>query len=237
MKIAIITARGGSKRIPRKNIKNFCGKPIIAYSILTAINAHCFDEVMVSTDDAEIAKVSTKYGAKVPFMRSAAASNDYAVTADVILEVIKEYQKRDIHPEFVCCIYPTAPFVTTENLLKGLQVLKTNTDIHAVNPVVAYSYPIQRALRIQNGFISMINPEHLLTRSQDLERTYHDVGQFYWFKVKEFLNKPMLLGPNTAGIQIPEWQVQDIDNEDDWIMAEMKYHMLEQQLINQEEHA
>src|SRR3990167_2535618 len=223
MKIAVITARGGSKRIPRKNIRHFCGKPIIAYSIQAALEANCFDEVMVSTDDPEIAEIAKKWGAYVPFTRSAKTASDYATTAEVVLEVLQQYQLRQVNPELVCCIYPTAPFITAKSLTTALDVMTHNPQIHCINPIVRFSYPIQRAVRLNNNMISMFQPEHLLTRSQDLESAYHDACQFYWLRVKEFLENPTLISPHTAGILLPEWQIQDIDNEDDWIMAEMKY--------------
>lgn len=236
MKIAIITARGGSKRIPRKNIRHFCGKPIISYSLQAAFEAKCFDEIMVSTDDFEIAEVAKKLGANVPFMRSAETSSDYATTAEVISEVLQEYQIRKIKPELVCCIYPTAPFITAESLIAALDILVHNEQIHSINPIVRFSYPIQRAVRLQNNMISMFQPEHLLTRSQDLESAYHDAGQFYWIRVKEFLKNPTLISPNTAGFLLPEWQIQDIDNKEDWIMAEIKYRIIqESKKIKQEQ--
>jgi len=232
LKLAIITARGGSKRIPRKNIREFCGKPIIAYSIEAALEANCFDEVMVSTDDAEIAEVSKHWGAQVPFMRSAQTSTDYATTADVLLEVLQEYKKRSINPELACCIYPTAPFITPDCLRTSFEMLQQNDKIDTLIPITCFSYPIQRALRLQNGEISLFQPEHLLTRSQDLEPAYHDAGQFYWFRVEKFLKTQTLLSAHTSGIVLPEWQVQDIDNENDWILAELKYQLIQKQNIN-----
>lgn len=229
MKVAIITARGGSKRIPRKNIREFCGKPIIAYSIQAALAAKCFDEVMVSTDDEEIAEVAKTWGAQVPFMRSAKTASDYATTAEVLLEVLHQYQEIGIQPEIMCCIYPTAPFITSENLNTALDMLQQNNNIHSINPIVRFSFPIQRAVKLRNNMISMFQPEHLLTRSQDLEPAYHDAGQFYWFRVEKFLKNPSLVTENTAGIVMPEWLIQDIDNEEDWIKAEIKYRILQEQ--------
>jgi pseudaminic acid cytidylyltransferase len=228
MRVAIITARGGSKRIPRKNIREFCGKPIIAYSIETALESGCFDEVMVSTDDDEIAGVARGYGAAVPFKRSAATATDQATTAEVLLEVLEKYReaKRDIGE--ACCIYPTAPFITPESLRAGRDLLLRDRDTPCVIPVVRFSYPIQRALRVRDGTISLFQPEHLNTRSQDLEPGYHDAGQFYWFRADAFERTRSLMAPGTAAVILPEWQVQDIDNEDDWIVAEMKYRMIRQ---------
>lgn len=226
MKLAIITARGGSKRIPRKNIRDFCGKPIIAYSIRAAIDAGCFDEVMVSTDDAEIAGVAKEWGANVPFMRSAETSTDYATTADVLAEVLETYQKNGRDIELACCIYPTAPLLTSDRLSAGLEMLVKNQEIKGVISVNRFSYPIQRALRMTDGVISLFQPEHLRTRSQDLEPSYHDAGQFYWLRVADFMKTQNLMAPGTAGLLLPEWQVQDIDHEDDWVVAEMKYRLI-----------
>lgn len=223
--LAIITARGGSKRIPRKNIRNFLGKPIIAYSIESAIKSDVFDEVMVSTDDDEIAEIARKYGAKVPFKRSAETSNDTATTTDVIIEVLNEYKKRGIIFDYACCIYPTAPFITVESLKSGLdKMLETSTE--AAIPVVKYSYPIQRALEIDSeGKLSMLYPEHSRSRSQDLRSCFHDAGQFYWFKVSAIKPDMELLKMKASPIVILETQVQDIDTEEDWSIAEMKYKM------------
>ena len=223
--LAIITARGGSKRIPRKNIRYFLGKPIIAYSIDVALKSKVFNEVMVSTDDEEIAEIAEKYGAKVPFKRSDETSNDIATTTDVILEVLSEYQKRGSNFEYACCIYPTAPFIQPENIKSGLfKMLELGAEV--AFPVVKYSYPIQRALSIdENGKLVMVCPEHSRSRSQDLTAHYHDAGQFYWFKVSAIKQNMELLKMNAVPIIIPETQVQDIDNEEDWVLAEMKYKL------------
>ena len=221
--LAIITARGGSKRIPRKNIRDFLGKPIIAYSIKAALKSGVFDEVMVSTDDDEIAETAEKYGAKVPFKRSAETSNDTATTTDVILEVLSEYKKRDLIFDYACCIYPTAPFISAESLKAGLDKMLSDQTQAAI-PVVRYSYPIQRALEIgADGRLSMVWPEHSRSRSQDLASRYHDAGQFYWFKVSAIKKDMELLKMKASPIVIPETQVQDIDTEEDWALAEMKY--------------
>jgi len=227
MKLAVITARGGSKRIPRKNIREFCGKPIIAYSIQAALDSTCFDEVMVSTDDNEIAEIARKYGAKVPFIRSAETANDFATTADVLCEVISEYQRRKINPEYLCCLYPTAPLTTADNLISAFDQLHKN-QLDVVFPLVKFSFPIQRALRFHDNQVSFFNPEHALTRSQDLEPAYHDAGQFYWTRVNTFMESKSLVSEKTGGIVLPEWQVQDIDNMDDWVLAEMKYRLIHQ---------
>jgi N-acylneuraminate cytidylyltransferase len=224
-KVAIITARGGSKRISRKNIKEFLGYPIIKYSIDAALNAGCFDEVMVSTDDSEIAEIAKKYRANVPFMRSEKTSNDIAMTADVIEEVLLEYQKNGQNFEYACCIYPTASFITPGKLQKSFEILKEN-DADSVIPVVKFSYPIQRSLKIESKKLSMFHPEFLNTRSQDLEPAYHDAGQFYWLKIEAFLKQKSLFMSNTLPLEISELEVQDIDNEVDWKLAELKYKLL-----------
>jgi pseudaminic acid cytidylyltransferase len=225
--IAIITARGGSKRMPGKNIRNFMGQPIIGYSIKAAIGSDCFDEVMVSTDDDAIAKLATGLGAKVPFMRSAKNSDDHATTEDVILEVLKEYGKNGIQFEYGCCLYPTAPFVNAARLQQGYNLLKTS-GASSLIPVTKFSYPILRSLKLEAGKLVMNWPEHISTRSQDLAPAYHDVGQFYFFKVSEFLLYPELFTSNTIPMEIPESEVQDIDNEEDWKLAEIKYAYLQQ---------
>lgn len=219
--IAIITARGGSKRIPKKNIKEFCGKPIIAYSIEAALKAEIFDTVMVSTDDEEIAKIAKEYGAEVPFMRSAETSNDFATTADVLNEVLREYEKRGRHFDVICCIYPTAPFVTAVKLRKAYGIL-TSHDADAVSPVVPFSFPPQRALVVRNGSLEFQYPEYRLSRSQDLETIYHDCGQFYFYDVDVYTGKKEGSGINLP-LVMPEEEVQDIDNYSDWKLAELKY--------------
>jgi pseudaminic acid cytidylyltransferase len=223
--IAMITARGGSKRIPRKNIKDFLGKPIIAYSIEAALNAGCFDEVMVSTDDQEIADIAAKLGAKVPFMRSAKNSDDYSGTADVIKEVILEYRNRGKDFSSLCCIYPTAPFISAEKLRTAMKMLsETNAD--CVLPIVKYSYPVQRSLKIEDGKAVMNWPENYFARSQDLTPIYHDCGQFYCMRTESLLGQMKLFAEHTLPIITPEEEVQDIDNEEDWRLAEIKYSIL-----------
>lgn len=222
--LAIITARGGSKRIPRKNIKEFCGKPIIAYSIEAALQSGIFDEVMVSTEDEEIKEIALRYGAKVPFMRSEATSNDVASTYEVLLEVIKEYQKLGQTFDYVCCIYPTAPFITAAKLQESLNKLKeTNAD--TVLPVVAFSFPPQRCFIINNGNAEFKWPENRLVRSQDLEKWYHDCGQYYFVRTDRFLETHNLIMEHTVPIIVDEMEVQDIDNYEDWELAELKYKM------------
>lgn len=223
--VAIITARGGSKRIPRKNIKNFLGFPIIKYSIDAALGAGTFDEVMVSTDDDEIAASARSFGADVPFIRSVENSNDIAGTAEVLKEVILEYRKRGRVFEHLCCIYPTAPFVTSEKLRKGMSLLKeANAD--CVLPVVPFSYPIQRSLKIVDGRAMMLWPENYAKRSQDLMPVYHDCGQFYCMRTTSLLEQMKLFAEHTIPIIVPESEVQDIDNEEDWKIAEIKYRIM-----------
>jgi len=228
MRLGIITARGGSKRIPRKNIRLFCGRPIIAYSIQAALECGCFDEVMVSTDDDDIARVGCAYGAKVPFLRSTETSNDHATTAAALLEVFERYRNLGREVDLACCIYPTAPFVTADRICCGLQMLESNADLISVIAVAQFAAPIQRALRLSDARVSLFQPEHLLSRSQDLEPAYHDAGQFYWLRVSDFMREPNLIGPRTGAQIVPAWEVQDIDNEEDWILAEAKYRIFQE---------
>ena len=222
-KIAIITARSGSKRIPKKNIKIFLGKPIIAYSIEKAINSKLFDKVMVSTDDKEIADISKNYGAEVPFFRSKKNSDDFSTTPDVLIEVLETYKKLNEEFDFGCCIYPTAPLISKKELKKSFDIL-ISKNYDCVFPILPFSYPIQRALRIENSEkVEMINPLNYRVRSQDLEKMYHDAGQFYWFNVSKFINKKKLWTNNTGFIIVDEINTQDIDDEMDWKLAEIKY--------------
>jgi N-acylneuraminate cytidylyltransferase len=224
-RIAIITARGGSKRIPRKNIKEFCGKPILAYSIQAALQAESFDRVMVSTDDEEIARTARQYGAEVPFYRSERTSGDFATTSDVLLEVIEEYEKRGEHFDVGCLIYPTAPFVTAAKLKKAVEELEAcNAD--TLIPVVPFSYPPQRAMIMKEGRLVFEYPQYLDSRSQDLEPHYHDAGQFVVFRTEKFkANKKLMVG-DILPMVISEMEVQDIDNQTDWEIAEMKYRLM-----------
>lgn len=222
--LAIIPARGGSKRIPRKNIKDFLGKPIISYSIESAIKSKLFDEIMVSTDDPEITEIAIKYGAKVPFVRSKINSDDFAGTYNVIEEVINEYKSKGVYYENICCIYPCAPFIS-ENLLKLAYSVFIENQYDTVFPIVAFSFPIQRALIKKGNKIMMINKNNLTVRSQDLEKRFHDAGQFYWCKTNEILANKKLLTSNSGGVIISELQAQDIDNDIDWKLAELKYKL------------
>jgi pseudaminic acid cytidylyltransferase len=223
--LAIITARGGSKRIPRKNIKNFLGSPIIKYSIDAALTAGCFSEIMVSTDDEEIASLALSLGAKVPFMRSNENSNDFATTADVITEVLQMYKDEGKHFDYACCIYPTAPFVTGFKLNEAYRML-IKKKAETVVPVVSYGFPILRSFKMENGIIKMNWPEYMSTRSQDLPPAYHDCGQFYFINTDLFLKNKKLFSDNSLGYEIPESEVQDIDTEEDWKVAEIKYTFL-----------
>ena len=220
--VAIITARGGSKRIPKKNIREFCGKPIIAYSIEAALNSGIFEEVMVSTDSEEIADIGKQYGAKVPFLRSEASSNDYATTADVLREVLEEYEENGRTFDYMCCIYPTAPFVTAQKLRDAVDKLE-NLQVDSVMPVVPFSFPPQRAVVLQDNKLHYQYPEFASKRSQDLETIYHDCGQFYVCRVDAFQKYSTVITPDTAAIIVPEEEVQDIDNYSDWHIAELKY--------------
>lgn len=225
--IAIITARGGSKRIPRKNIKEFMRKPMLAYAVEAALGSNIFDEVMVSTDDIEIAEVAKKYGAKVPFMRSEKTANDMAMTYDVLEEVIDEYQKIGRNFDNLACIYPCVPFLKSETLQNAYQIF-INSNCDTLVPVVKFSFPIQRAFRIdENNFLQYREPENMLKRSQDLEPMFHDVGMFYFCKIDEMKRNKKLIGNKAAYIEMDEMQIQDIDNVSDWKMAEMKYRIMQ----------
>jgi pseudaminic acid cytidylyltransferase len=223
--LAIIPARGGSKRIPKKNIKYFLGKPIISYSIEAAIKSNLFDEVMVSTDDEEIAKIARAYGAKTPFLRSSKNADDFAVLADVIEEVVEKYSKKDINFDNICCVLATAPFVTPNTISEAYEkLLKNNFD--SVFPVLEFSFPIQRSLKIKGNKVTMVWEEYLNFRSQDLELRYHDSGQFYWIKTAAFSNEKKLFTNNSGAIVITELEAQDIDTETDWKLAEIKFKLM-----------
>lgn len=223
--IAIITARGGSKRIPYKNIKEFCGKPIIEYSIQAAKESGIFDEIMVSTNDKKIAAIAVKAGANVPFLRSEVNSDDYATTSDVLLEVLEQYEKVGIQFENACCIYPTAPFVTAQKLKGAMELLKKE-NCDSVIPVVSFSFPPLRGMTLKEGKLEYMWQEYAMKRTQDLEEIYHDCGQFYAFCVKQFKDSKKLVMDNTVGMVVSELEVQDIDNETDWELAEAKYQLL-----------
>ena len=225
--IAIITARGGSKRIPKKNIKTFLGKPIIAYSIEAALNSGVFDEVMVSTDSDEIANIAKRFGAHVPFLRSQETSNDYATTADVINEVLNEYKKVCQVFDAFMCIYPTAPFISSSKIKNAFDVFEQN-NADCVLPIVKYDFPPQRSFVIREGFVKYLHEDLYKCRSQDLEPIYHDCGQFYLCRTNVFLKYNTVVLPKAFPIIMNEMEVQDIDTEDDWKIAELKYKMMEE---------
>ena len=226
MKLAVIPARGGSKRIPRKNIKLFCGKPMIAWSIEAALQSDCFDRVIVSTDDAEIAEVSRQYGAQVPFMRPAELSDDRTGTIPVVRHAIQFFSEHGQELSQVCCIYATAPFVRATDLRQGLNTLISEGSDYAFS-VTSYPFPIQRAIRIsKQGRAEMFNPEHFSTRSQDLEEAFHDAGQFYWGQANAWLAGNPIFGSRATVVQLPRYRVQDIDTPEDWLMAEYLFHAI-----------
>jgi pseudaminic acid cytidylyltransferase len=222
--IAIIPARGGSKRIPRKNIKDFCGKPVIGYSIEAAQSSKVIDKVIVSTDDDEIADVVRKYGAEVPFRRPAMLSNDHAGTMPVIAHAIRWFEENRGPIDYVCCIYATAPFIQAHYLVQGLNMLKEHRDADFVFSVTSYASPILRSLkRNPDGTVSMNWPEHELTRSQDLPEALHDAGQFYWGLPHSFFESKGTFSARSYPVLLPRYLVQDIDTPEDWEMAERIY--------------
>lgn len=226
MRLAVIPARGGSKRIPRKNIREFCGQPIIAYSIQAAQQSGCFDKIVVSTDDAEIAAVACEHGAEIPFTRPAELSNDYAGTIPVIKHAVEWFISQGVSPEQVCCIYATAPFITAEDLRRGFETLIASGSEYAFS-LTSFPFPIQRAVRLTpDGRMAMFQPEHFNTRSQDLEEAYHDAGQFYWGRSTAFLREVPLFSEASAPVLLPRYRVQDIDTLEDWKRAELMFKVL-----------
>ncbi|MCX2497453.1 pseudaminic acid cytidylyltransferase [Plesiomonas shigelloides] len=226
MKIALIPARGGSKRIPHKNIRLFAGKPIIAYSIEAAIASDCFDKVIVSTDDKEIAEIAKAYGAEVPFLRPAEISDDYATTIDVMSHALHWCQNEGWHVEAACCLYATAPLILPKDLRKGYTLLQ-ETGVQFVFSATSFPFPIQRAIKLdKQGAVSMFAPENEMVRSQDLQESYHDAGQFYWGKVNSFLEKKSFFSPHSRVVLLPRNRVQDIDTTEDWEFAENLYEIL-----------
>lgn len=225
--LCIIPARGGSKRIPHKNIKPFLGKPIIAYSIETVQKSGIANEIMVSTDDKEIARIAIEYGAKVPFLRNPETSNEYAGVAEVLVEVVEKYKSLGIYFDYVLCVYATSPLLTVDNLNKAYQLITTNPECESVSTVEAYSYPPQRGLFIDNdGFLKMVHPKNYFCRSQDLRKMYHDSCQFFLFRSDALLRDKKLYTEHTIPLILNESASQDIDTPEDWILAEMKYKML-----------
>ncbi|TCB52213.1 pseudaminic acid cytidylyltransferase [Acinetobacter terrestris] len=227
MRLAVIPARGGSKRIPLKNIKEFHGKPMIAWSIQAAIECGCFDQVWVSTDDAEIAEVAKAYGAKVPFLRPAELSDDFATTADVMQHAVQEFKHElGFYPDFVCCLYATAPFVRQEDLKAGLKIIESKS-VDYVFSATTFPFPIQRAIKLNlEGNVEMFSPEHFNTRSQDLEEAWHDAGQFYWGTANAWTNKSVIFSDKSCVIELPRYRVQDIDTVEDWCRAELMAQLL-----------
>ena len=226
--VAIITARGGSKRIPKKNIRDFLGKPIIAYSISAALESRLFDEVMVSTDSSEIAEVAEKFGAKIPFLRSEKNSDDYSTTADVLHEVLTMYKERGKIFDLMCCIYPTAPFITAKKLLNAATYLNEKCG-DALMPVVPFSFPPLRGMVIRDGGLCYKWQEYAKMRSQDLELIYHDAGQFYFYDAKKFAENAI---KKIVPYILNELEVQDIDNLTDWKLAEIKFQVMEQNNVD-----
>lgn len=226
MNLAVIPARGGSKRIPRKNVRPFAGRPMIAWSITAALDSGCFDRVVVSTDDDEIADVARHWGAEVPFMRPADLADDRTATIPVIAHAIEWIQEHAGSFAAVCCIYATAPMVQPDDIRRGLRLLE-ETGADYVFPVTSFPHPIQRALRLGTDHrVEMFHPEHYATRSQDLEPAYHDAGQFYWGRPQAWLQRRAMFGPHAVGLPIPRHRVQDIDTPEDWERAELLYHAL-----------
>lgn len=228
MKLAVIPARAGSKRIPRKNIKPFGGLPMIAWSIRAAIASQCFDRIIVSTDDGEIAEVAKAHGAEVPFIRPPELSDDLTGTIPVIAHAIQWQNAQGTAASQVCCIYATAPLILASDLQRGLHVLQSTGADYAFS-VTSYAFPIQRAIRITlEQRIEMFQPEHFNTRSQDLEEAWHDAGQFYWGKAKAWLEHQPLFGQGAAPVVLPRLRVQDIDTPEDWERAEWMFKALAQ---------
>ena len=228
MNICVIPARGGSKRIPRKNIKEFNGKLIIAYSIEAALKSNCFNQVIVSTDDNEIAEVAKTYGAKVPFIRPAELSNDYAGTIPVIKHTIEWLENHNNTIDNVCCLYATAPFIQSQTIFKAFQQLQESKADYCFS-VTSFAFPIQRSIRItQDDKVDMFYPENFNVRSQDLEEAYHDAGQFYWGKAQAFKDELSIFSETASPYILPRYLVQDIDTTEDWIRAEAMHKVLQE---------
>lgn len=226
MRLAVIPARGGSKRIPRKNVRLFAGKPIIAWSIEAASGADLFDRIIVSTDDEEIAEVARQYGAETPFLRPKELADDFTGTDAVIKHAVGWYRDRGQSIDYACCIYPTAPFLRPAYLREGYQKLRSSGKSYAFS-VTSFPFPIQRAIRINSeGVVEPFFPEHVATRSQDLEPAFHDAGQFYWGTADAFLQGVENFSTASVPVVLPRWLVQDIDTEEDWVHAELLYRVL-----------
>jgi len=226
MRIAIIPARGGSKRIPRKNITTFCGKPMIVWSIEAALASDCFDRVVVSTDDGAIADVAQRGGAEVPFIRPAHLSDDFTGTLPVMAHAIETLSEQGEPPHEVCCVYATAPFVQPQDIRRGLDILEQQQSDYAFS-VTSYPFPIQRAIGITSGGrVAMFQPEHFETRSQDLEEAFHDAGQFYWGRAEAWSAGLPIFSNQAAPVMLPRHRVQDIDTPEDWHHAELMFKAL-----------
>ena len=218
--VAVIPARGGSKRVLRKNIRDFHGRPMLSWSIEAALASKCFGQVIVSTDDEEIAEVARACGAEVPFIRPIELSGDHVATIPVVAHAVNWLRQNGSPPGFVCCIYATAPFLSVEDLCRGFDLIQ-QTGGDYVFPVTMFDFPIQRAIRVkETGQVEMFQPEHFSTRSQDLEEAYHDAGQFYWGKVAAWIDGTPFFSPNAWPLKIPKSRAQDIDTEEDWAIAE-----------------
>lgn len=225
MKICVIPARGGSKRIPRKNIRDFCGKPMIAWAIECAHNSNLFQKVIVSTDDRDIADIASAAGAEIPFIRPAALADDFTPTVPVIAHAVEACEKMGWSVEYACCIYPCVPFLKASDLVDAFELMQKNDHLFSY-PVIEYSHPIQRAMRrLPSGQMQFLHPEHETDRTQDLERTYHDAGQFYWGKASAWKAR-MKMHTAGVGLIVPSWRFVDVDNEDDWKRGELLHEAL-----------
>lgn len=226
MRVAIIPARGGSKRIPRKNLKEFCGKPMIVWSIEAAKASGCFDKIIVSTDDQEIADIAREWGAEVPFMRPPELSDDFTGTIPVIRHALQWLETHEGTVDYACCIYATAPFVAAKDLQSGWALINGSGNDYAFS-VTSYAFPIQRAIRItEQGRMAMFNPKHFMTRSQDLEEAWHDAGQFYWGTAEAWYEARAIFGEGSVPVKLPRHRVQDIDTSEDWARAEWLFRAL-----------
>lgn len=226
MKVAIIPARGGSKRIPGKNVKPFCGKPMIAWSIDAAKASGCFDKIIVSTDDRQIADVAQELGAEVPFLRPCDLADDHTGTLPVIRHAVQWLNNHKLTVDYACCLYATAPFISAEDLQRGQRLIQQSFSSYAFS-VTSYAFPIQRAIHInESGRVAMFNPEHFQTRSQDLEEAWHDAGQFYWGTAEAWLEEKPFFAEDSVPVKLPRHRVQDIDTPEDWARAEWLFRAM-----------
>lgn len=225
MIVAIIPARGGSKRIPRKNIKHFAGKPMISYPIRMAIKTELFDRIIVSTDDEEIAGIAHRYGAETPFMRPKALADDITDTDAVVRHAIEWLNTNEGPVRYACCIYATTPFIQSRYIREGFLKLENSNESFAF-AVTSFPFPIKRALKISKDKVEMFWPEHYRTRSQDLEAAFHDAGQFYWGRANAFLSGVELFSERSIPVVLPRYFAQDIDTPEDWSFAEIMFQVL-----------